>query len=145
MVSVASSTAIPPGPDPLSMVAVYVAINALIMLVLGMLVVRARVRTRTEIGDGADPALLGPLRAHGNNTEYVPMALLLLLMLLGLQASVGVIHAVGATLTLGRLLHAYGLTRNVGASMPRLVGMVLTWLSMLIGIAVVLWLALVGA
>jgi hypothetical protein len=134
-----------PFSSPLSMVAVYVAINALIMLVLGMLVVRARVKTRTEIGDGADPALLGPLRAHANNTEYVPMALLLLFMLLGLQADVGVIHAVGGTLTLGRLLHGFGLSRNVGASWPRLVGMILTWISFLIGIAAVLWLALAGA
>jgi len=129
---------------PLQMVAFYAAINALLMLVLGMLVVRARVKTRTEIGDGADPALLGPLRAHGNNTEYVPMAILLMMLLYALGASVGVIHAVGATLTVGRLLHALGISRNVGASMPRLVGMILTWLSYIIAIVVTLWLALQG-
>ena len=130
--------------SPVSMVAFYAAINALIMLVLGMLVVRARVKTRTEIGYGGDPALLGPLRAHGNNTEYVPMGILLLLMLLGLQANIWIIHVVGGTLTLGRLLHAIGLTRSVGASTPRLMGMVLTWLSYIVAIAVTLWLALVG-
>ena len=129
---------------PLPSVAFYAALNALIMLVLGMLVVRARVKTRTEIGDGADPALLGPLRAHANNTEYVPMGIILLLMLLGLQANIWIIHAVGGTLTLGRLLHGVGLSRNVGASMPRLLGMVLTWLSFIIAIAVTLWLALMG-
>jgi len=131
--------------SPVSMVAFYAAVNALIMLVLGMLVVRARVKTRTEIGDGADPALLGPLRAHANNTEYVPMGIILLLMLLGLQANIWIIHAVGGTLTLGRLLHGIGLSRNVGASMPRLLGMVLTWLSFIIAIAVTLWLALAGS
>jgi uncharacterized membrane protein YecN with MAPEG domain len=134
-----------PFSSPVSMVAFYAAINALIMLVLAMLVVRARVKTRTEIGDGADPALLGPLRAHANNTEYVPMAIILLLMLLGLQANIWVIHAVGGTLTLGRLLHAVGLSGNVGASTPRLVGMILTWLSYVIAIAVTLWLALAGS
>ena len=126
---------------PFQMVAFYAAINALLMLVLGMLVVRARVSTRTEIGDGADPGLLGPLRAHGNNTEYVPMAVLLMMILYALGASVGVIHAVGATLTVGRILHAIGISRNVGASAPRLVGMVLTWLSYIIAIVVTLWLA----
>ena len=131
--------------SPVSMVAFYAAVNALIMLVLGMLVVRARVKTRTEIGDGADPALLGPLRAHANNTEYVPMGIILLLMLLGLQANIWIIHAVGGTLTLGRLLHGIGLSRNVGASMPRLLGMVLNWLSFIIAIAVTLWLALAGS
>jgi len=129
---------------PVAMVAFYAAINALIMLVLGMLVVRARAKTRTEIGDGGDPALLGPLRAHANNTEYVPMAIILLILLLGLQANVWIIHIVGGSLTLGRLLHAFGLSRNVGASTPRLLGMILTWLSYIIAIAVTLWLALVG-
>ena len=129
---------------PLPMVAFYAAINALIMLVLGMLVVRARVRTKTEIGDGGNPAMVGPLRAHANNAEYVPMAIVLLMILYALGASVVVIHIVGITLTLGRLLHAFGLSRSVGASWPRLVGMILTWISFIIGIAAVLWLALAG-
>ena len=66
---------------PLQMVAFYAAINALVMLVLGILVVQARVKTRTEIGDGADPNLLGPLRAHGNNIEYVPLILIMLVVI----------------------------------------------------------------
>jgi len=134
-----------PFSTPVAMVAFYAALNGLIMLVLGMLVVRARFRTKIEIGDGGDPALLGPLRAHGNNAEYVPMGLILMVMLGALQANIVVIHVVGATLTLGRLLHAVGLTRSVGASLPRLLGMVLTWSSFIIAIAVLLWLALVGA
>lgn len=126
--------------QPFQMVAFYAAINALIMLVLGMLVVRARVKTRTEIGDGGNPAMVGPLRAHANNTEYVPMAIIMLVILYSLGASIYMLHAVGATLTLGRLLHAVGLTRNVGTSLARLFGMILTWLSYLIAIAVMLWL-----
>ncbi|HEY4942991.1 MAG TPA: MAPEG family protein [Rhizomicrobium sp.] len=126
--------------QPFQMVAFYAAINALIMLVLGMLVVRARVKTRTEIGDGGNPAMVGPLRAHANNTEYVPMAIIMLVILYSLGASIYMLHAVGATLTLGRLLHAVGLTRNVGTSLARLLGMILTWLSYLIAIAVMLWL-----
>src|ERR1700754_4448499 len=93
---------------PLQMVAFYAAINALLMHVLGMLVVRARVKTRTEIGDGADPALLGPLRAHGNNIEYVPLAILMMMILYALEAGVVAIHTVGVSLTLGRVLHAIG-------------------------------------
>ncbi len=128
---------------PLPMVAFYAALNALIMLVLGMLVVRARVRTKTEIGDGGDPAMVGPLRAHANNTEYVPMAIVLLMILYALGASVVVIHAVGISLTLGRLLHGFALSRNVGTSGARLIGMALTWLSTIVAIAATLWLALV--
>ena len=125
---------------PFPMVALYAAINALIMLVLAILVVRARVKTRTEIGDGDDATMMGAVRAHGNNTEYVPLALLLMLILVPLQANVIVIHAIGATLTLGRVLHAIGLSRNVGTSLPRLLGMILTWISYLIAIVAIVWL-----
>ena len=125
---------------PFPMLALYAAINALIMLVLGILVVRARVRTQTEIGDGANPAMMDAVRAHANNTEYVPLALLLMLILIPLRANAMVIHAVGATLTIGRILHAIGLSRSVGTSLPRLLGMVLTWLSYLIAIFAILWL-----
>ena len=125
---------------PLPMVAFYAALNALLMLILGMLVVRARVKTRTEIGDGGNPGMVGPLRAHANNTEYVPMAIVLLLVMYALGTNVYMIHAVGATLTLGRLLHGFGLSRNVGTSAPRFLGMILTWLSYIVAILVILWL-----
>jgi uncharacterized membrane protein YecN with MAPEG domain len=125
---------------PFPVLALYAAINALIMLVLGILVVRARVRTHTEIGDGANPEMMAAVRAHANNTEYVPLALLLMLILIPLRANAMVIHVVGATLTVGRILHAVGLSRNVGTSLPRLLGMILTWLSYLIAIVAILWL-----
>lgn len=130
---------------PLQMTVFYGALNALIMLILGMLVVRARVKTRTEIGDNGDPAMIGPLRAHGNNTEYAPMGVLLIVMLFFLQVDVSVIHIVGITLTLGRVLHAIGLSRNIGTSAARLIGMLLTWLSFIIAIAVILWLCFAPA
>jgi len=126
--------------SPFPMLALYFAANALLMLLLGILVVRARVKTRTEIGHGDDPRMMGAVRAHGNNTEYVPVALLLMLILLPLQANVLVIHAVGGTLTLGRILHAIGLSRNVGTSPPRFLGMILTWISYVIAIVAVVWL-----
>jgi len=125
---------------PFPALALYAATNALIMLVLGVLVVRARVKTRTEIGDGGNPAMMAAVRAHANNTEYVPVALLLMLILIPLRANAYVIHAIGATLTIGRLLHAFGLSRNVGTSLPRFLGMLLTWISYLIAIISILWL-----
>lgn len=130
---------------PFQMVAFYTALNALLMLILGMLVVRARVKTRTEIGDGGNPDMVGPLRAHANNTEYVPMGIVLLLVMYSLGSNVIVIHAMGATLTLGRLLHAFGLSRNVGTSAPRFIGMILTWLAYIIAILVILWLTFAPA
>jgi uncharacterized membrane protein YecN with MAPEG domain len=118
----------------------YTGVNAFIMLVLGMLVVRARVKTQTEIGDGGGkPEMAGPLRAHANNTEYVPMALLLMWCLVPLGASIWLVHGVGVPLTLGRILHAVGLSRSTGVSTWRFLGILLTWIAYIVGIVAVLW------
>lgn len=118
----------------------YTALNALIMLILSILVVRARVATQTEIGDGGKPTMAGPRRAHANNTEYVPMALLLMWGLTTpLGTSIWLIHSVGLPLTIGRILHAIGLTRSTGVSTLRFLGMILTWIAYIVGIAGLFW------
>jgi uncharacterized protein len=119
----------------------YVALNALVMLVLGILVVRARVVTKTDIGDGGKPEMAGPLRAHGNNSEWTPMGLLLMWALASFPTgSIWLIHAVGVPLTLGRIIHGIGLTGNTGPGPLRFVGMILTWIAYIVGIVGVLWL-----
>jgi uncharacterized membrane protein YecN with MAPEG domain len=45
----------------------------------------------------------------------------------------------GASLTIGRILHAIGLTRSIGPSPLRLAGMVLTWIAYVIGIVALFW------
>lgn len=118
----------------------YAGLNALILLVLSMRVVGARYRTNTAIGDGGKAAMLAPLRAHANAAEYVPVALILLWALASpLGRSIWLIHGVGATFTIGRILHAIGLSRSLGASPLRFLGMVLTWIAYVVGIAAVLW------
>lgn len=118
----------------------YTALNALIMLVLSILVVRARVVTGTEIGDGGKPEMAAPLRAHANNAEYVPMAVLLMWALASpIGGSIWLIHGVGGPLTLGRLIHAVGLSRSTGVSSFRFLGMVLTWIAYIVGIVGLFW------
>jgi uncharacterized membrane protein YecN with MAPEG domain len=122
----------------------YAAVNGLIMLVLSMRVVRARFKTNTAIGDGGKPEMAAPLRAHANNAEYVPVALILLWALASpLGRSIWLIHGMGVTLTLGRILHAIGLSRSIGPSQLRLLGMALTWIALVVGIAGVLWFVLI--
>ena len=111
------------------------------LLVLGVLVTRARVTTQTDIGDAGKPKMAGSLRAHANNTEWVPMALLMMwtLSISVFGASIWVIHAIGVTLTVGRILHAIGLSRSTGPSVLRFVGMILTWIAYVIGIVALFW------
>jgi uncharacterized membrane protein YecN with MAPEG domain len=118
----------------------YTAANAIILLVLSMRVVRARFKTATAIGDGGKPEMAAPLRAHANSAEYVPLALVLLWALASpLGRSIWLIHGMGLTLTIGRILHAVGLSRTTGPSPLRFAGMVLTWIAYVVGIAGVLW------
>jgi hypothetical protein len=119
--------------------ALYAALNALIMLVLGLLVVRARVKTQTLIGDGGKPDMAGPLRAHGNNTEWTPMAVVMMLVLVSLGGPWWLIHVVGVPLTAGRLLHGAALQKNTGTSQLRSIGMALTWLAYIFAIVAILW------
>src|ERR1700679_2636085 len=98
--------------DPFHAFGFYAAINALIMLVLGVLVVRARVTTRVDIGDGGNPAMAGPLRAPGNNAEWTPAALLMIWAFCPLGGSIWLIHGVGIPLTLCRICHGIGVPPN---------------------------------
>jgi uncharacterized protein len=123
----------------------YVMLNALILLVLGILVVRARVVTRTDIGDGGKPEMAAPLRAHANNAEWTPMALLLMWVLTTpIGTSIWLIHGIGVPLTLGRLIHAIGLSSSTGPGPLRFVGMVLTWIAYIVGIVGVFWLLFIS-
>lgn len=116
--------------------ALYTGLNALIALVLSALVVRQRHIARVYFGTGGHPGLERAVRAHGNFLEYAPLILLLLLVLEIDKTRPLVLHALGITLTGGRLLHAWGLSRSEGASVGRTVGITLTWITMLVALGV---------
>src|SRR6266700_2047093 len=99
-------------PLVLKMTALYIVLNAVIMIALAANVIRMRYRTRTRFSDSSNPEMLRAIRAHGNNTEYVPIALILLLLAHSLGGGLPLIHAIGLSLTVGRILHGIGfLTR----------------------------------
>ena len=132
-------------PFVLKMTALYVVLNAAIMVALAANVIRTRYRTQTRFGDGGNPEMMRALRAHGNNTEYVPIALILLVLAHNLGASLLLIHAIGLPLTVGRALHGIGFVERshetpTGHSTLRRWGMILTLLAILIGILGCLWL-----
>lgn len=125
--------------DSYHVFAFYAALNGLIMLVLGILVVRARVKTETLIGDGGKPEMAGPLRAHGNNSEWTPMAIVMMLVVVSVGAPYWVLHVIGLPLTAGRIAHGIGLSNNTGTSTLRFAGMILTWLAYVFAIVAIFW------
>lgn len=129
-------------PASLKITALYAAFNALLMLALGLNVVRNRFRTHTPILDGGNVQMIRAVRAHGNNTEYVPTVLILLGLVEWMGGAPLLVHAIGIGLSAGRLLHATALLRSTGPGRLRGAGMLLTWSAMLAGAFSVLVLAI---
>jgi len=117
--------------------ALWGGLLVLLLIILSGLVVRQRPRRRIGDGDGAAPELMAASRAFGNAAEYAPAALggLALMALVGVTP--WLVHVVGAVFLLGRLVHAFGLSRSVGATRARVAGMMLTYVPLLV-LAVVL-------
>jgi uncharacterized membrane protein YecN with MAPEG domain len=80
-----------------------------------------------------DDILVRAIRAHGNAAEYMPLALLMLLLLALLGAPLLLIHALGIGLTAGRVFHAAGMFREDHPNAVRFTGNLLTGLVYLIG------------
>lgn len=111
----------------LDALALWAGLLILWMTLLSWGVVSQRRRLRIAFGDGGQASLTAATRAFGNAAEYVPAGLLALLLLALLGATPLLIHALGATLLVGRIIHAIGLVFQKGPSLGRIVGMALTY------------------
>ena len=118
---------------PVPVTALYAGLLALLLVVLTLRVVRLRWKFRVGLGDGGERAMTRAIRVHGNATEHVPVALLLLLVAELNHAGPALLHGCGAVLVVARLLHAVGLGKSAGASWQRAAGTVGT-----VGVIVVL-------
>ena len=105
----------------------YAALLALLLLALASRIVVLRWRTKTGIGDGGDRGLARAIRVHGNAIEYVPIALVLLLIAELGSANSALLHGCGIGLVVARILHAAGLSRTSGASLERVAGTATTF------------------
>lgn len=127
----------------LEIIGVYIGLNLLINLFLAYRVSANRVRSNVMTGTGEDSGLYNANRAHVTNVEYTPLILIGLIGLHLLSGSIYVIHAVGLLLTVGRILHAMGLSAAATKSTPpRLIGTVMTWAAQLIAAVGCLYYAL---
>ena len=113
--------------------ALYAGLLAVLLVALALRVVRLRWKFRVGLGDGGEKAMTRAIRIHGNATEHVPIALLLLLVAELNHAGPTLLHACGSVLVIARILHAMGLGRSAGASWQHSAGTVGT-----VGVIVVL-------
>jgi uncharacterized membrane protein YecN with MAPEG domain len=110
----------------------YAAIAAILLVVLATNVIVQRGRQKVLIGDGGNPILLRAMRVHGNATEYLPIALVVMLCYELEHGAPLILHFSGLLLIVGRLIHAYGLLSTDQASPGRAIGIIATILSILV-------------
>ncbi len=110
----------------------YAGLLALLLIVLAINIIRLRFQFKVGIGDGGQTPLAKAIRIHGNFIEYIPLALLLLACYEVSGANVIFLHALGSILFIGRVLHAIGLTKSTGVSKQRQIGMMSTFIVILI-------------
>jgi len=106
-------------------VALYIALHCLLTPILMFRVGQVRIKEKINLGDGGNETLLTRIRAHGNYTENMPIALIGLIALAMLKANPIALHVFGIVFLVGRILHAMGM-RPVSSGKPRLYGMMCT-------------------
>ncbi len=110
----------------------YAGLLAIIYIGLALFTVKGRFKHRISLGDGGNDNMNKRIRIHGNFNEYIPFALLLMLLLDIEETSEIIIHALGVSLIIGRLLHFFGIYHDKGPSFGRTGGMIITLLVVLV-------------
>ena len=100
----------------------YAGILGLMSIILAFGVGTKRGATGISVGLGEDPELLVANRRHGNFTEFVPLALILMGLLELNGVSAFTTHVFGATLVIARICHPLGLKADVMTHPLRAIG-----------------------
>ena len=124
----------------LQAVALWAGLNLGWTLLLALNVTRHRMKEGVSTGSGSSQPLDRAVRAHGNNIEYVPGAILSILILAALGYSPLVINLLGASLLVARFCHAHGIQQlEVDLPKTRVLGNVLTWALYLIVVCLLVY------
>ncbi len=111
--------------------ALYAAVFAIFLIVIAFRVIFQRNTAQVMLYDGGDATLGKRIRVHGNFTEYVPLALILMAVCEINGAAAWMIHVLGGVLLAGRLVHAWAI--ETASLARRIIGMSATFLVLLAG------------
>jgi uncharacterized membrane protein YecN with MAPEG domain len=112
-----------------TIVPIYASLLAVLYLFLSIRVIRMRVANRIGLGDGRSPTLQRAIRVHANFSEYVPLALILILFVEMQHSLPALVHGLCLSLLIGRLIHSYAVSQEQENVRLRVAGMVLTFLT----------------
>lgn len=100
----------------------YALAAAVIYLVLFVRVSALRGKTGISIGEGGNAHLLQRIRQHGNCAEWFSFVLILMIFAEGTGVAPLWLHAAGALLILGRIVHPFGLAIDNAGHPLRYIG-----------------------
>jgi uncharacterized membrane protein YecN with MAPEG domain len=131
--------------EALRFAALYLGLLVALGIGLSVPVMLRRRAARVGVGDGGDDILLRRIRIHGNFVEQAALIAPLLALAPFAGAPSLVIHLIGGSMLLGRVLHAQGLAAGPGPTFGRVAGMALSWTSLsLAAVAVPLYAFVTG-
>lgn len=117
---------------PLSVTPLYAAPMVLLFIALSARVIVYRRGNKIPLGNSGNPVLLSRIRAQGNCAEYMPFALLLLLMA-ELSGPPGLgLHIAASSFVVGRIVHAVHLSYLPSRYLMRAVAITLTFTAYLL-------------
>ena len=117
----------------------FIAIFALIYIVLSVGVIRLRLAAGIGLGSGDNADLERSVRAHANFAEYVPLALLLLWSLETISYDSRLAFILGCVLLVARISHMIGIRDPERFMFMRKIGIVATFAVLLIGSLRLIW------
>jgi len=122
-------------PNPIT--ALYAGVLGILLVVISARISVLRAKFKVMFGDGGQDALMRAIRAQGNFIEYVPLALLLIIMVEWAGTKPWVVHSLAGGLLASRLIHYWGITARKDPG--RGIGVTITWIVLAVAGLVVLY------
>lgn len=123
----------------ITVVPIYAAILAILLIVLSVRVIAVRRRERISLGDGNHPDLLRAISVHSNFCQYAPLTIILLTFNELQHAPLIWVNFLGILCVAGRILHAFALSKKKESFPLRKSAMILTFLTLIFSILTVFW------
>ncbi len=116
----------------LSTTGLYLSLLGLLYIVLAYRIIKLRYYFKTGIGDGGHKPLEQAIRVHANFSEYTPMVMLLFACAEMNGSHAFLLHVVGASFFIGRIMHGIAITQTQGPSTFRTWGMMSSFVALVV-------------
>lgn len=117
----------------------FAALFALMYVILSIGVIRIRFTDKISLGDGGNKQLEIATRIHGNFIEYVPLCLVLFWFVERITFNSQLVFVLACVLLLARVAHVIGLRHAKPLLILRQLGVIATFIVILICALYLVW------